>query len=719
MPRKRTNKTALITAGGAAPALETIEAKAFAIAGPAEITIAAAEEGKPAKRPSVSIKAYDGGLMKPSGFYQNVVIDLASLRASPLVPILLDHDSTQIVGQARDVKIAASGVTINGSITGDDAPAQKVMGHSKNGFVWQASVGVQPGSLERVPDGQSVTVNGQSWDGPVLVARGGVLREVSLLSIGADDDSSASIAASAAGASSMNFEQWLKASGFDPNAITDVQRKVLQAGYDAEMKAAADKAKPEGDKKAKAPADDKAPEKIEAKASDPDATLPDRVREELKAERKRIAGIETICANGAHVAIKAKAIEEGWTPEQTELQVLRASRAPAGIVRGDSSPAVSAAAAECAMIQSFGNVTEKTITRSFKPEVIEAAGRMRGYSIGQLLHDTIRAAGLSVHPGKITQDTLRVATQADRMLRAEASFSSYSVPGILSNVMNKVLLDRFAQMNSVVDSIAYQTDTSDFKPFTRYRLDSVSGFTQVGPDGELKHITLNESQFSNQLQTTGGMITLTRQHMINDDMGAFMQIPNIFAEMALHAREYAVISAILGNASSFFGTGNNNYISGASTTIGVTGFDTATKAFREQKTKGNKFMLLNPALVLVPPALEGEALRMYRSQNTSVLSSTQKPQTNVYEGRFQPIVSPYLGTASPISGGDDGAWYLLAAPTSGAAIVQVGYLNGQRMPIFESGLAEFDTLGMQWRGYYDFGAALFEFRAGVKSKGGA
>lgn len=39
--------------------------------------------------------------------------------------------------------------------------------------------------------------------------------------------------------------------------------------------------------------------------------------------------------------------------------------------------------------------------------------------------------------------------------------------------------------------------------------------------------------------------------------------------------------------------------------------------------------------------------------------------------------------------------------------------------IIESEETAFNTLGMQWRGYFDFGVALQEKRAGIKCKGAA
>jgi hypothetical protein len=49
--------------------------------------------------------------------------------------------------------------------------------------------------------------------------------------------------------------------------------------------------------------------------------------------------------------------------------------------------------------------------------------------------------------------------------------------------------------------------------------------------------------------------------------------------------------------------------------------------------------------------------------------------------------------------------------------IEVAFLNGREMPVIETAEAEFDTLGIAVRAYHDFGAALQEYRASVRSAG--
>jgi hypothetical protein len=77
-------------------------------------------------------------------------------------------------------------------------------------------------------------------------------------------------------------------------------------------------------------------------------------------------------------------------------------------------------------------------------------------------------------------------------------------------------------------------------------------------------------------------------------------------------------------------------------------------------------------------------------------------------------VVPELETASFGGAYSTSTWYLLAAPTVLATAVMC-FLDGQQAPTIESSDADFDTLGIQFRAYHDFGAAFSEYRAGVKA----
>jgi hypothetical protein len=89
--------------------------------------------------------------------------------------------------------------------------------------------------------------------------------------------------------------------------------------------------------------------------------------------------------------------------------------------------------------------------------------------------------------------------------------------------------------------------------------------------------------------------------------------------------------------------------------------------------------------------------------------------SNPHQGKFRVEVSRYLSN-SQYTGNSAKAWYLLAEPTDLPAI-EVAFLNGLGAPTIETADADFNVLGVQMRGYHDFGVALQDPRGGLKSKG--
>ncbi len=176
-------------------------------------------------------------------------------------------------------------------------------------------------------------------------------------------------------------------------------------------------------------------------------------------------------------------------------------------------------------------ISPATLAKSYGEQVVNAAmtKENRGMSIQGLMMKMIHAAGMSAGQGRFGQDHIRMAFEADRTLRA--SFSNISLPGMLGAVANKALLEVFDAMTTVWPLIAHKTDAGDFKKFTRYRLVGKGKFEKVGPDGELKHISLDERGYDNQIATSGAIVSCTRQDIINDDLGALTQLPRILGRL--------------------------------------------------------------------------------------------------------------------------------------------------------------------------------------------
>lgn len=140
--------------------------------------------------------AYSGGVLRVPGYYNGVVIDLAGLTANGAVPLCADHSSSIAARLGTcEAKNDGKSLSIEASIVPGSPDADRAISLARNGGV-SLSVGVDPSEIETVQAGKSATVNGQTFSGPLQIARKSELVEVSTVGIGADRSAKA-IAASA------------------------------------------------------------------------------------------------------------------------------------------------------------------------------------------------------------------------------------------------------------------------------------------------------------------------------------------------------------------------------------------------------------------------------------------------------------------------------------------------------------------------------------------
>ena len=130
--------------------------------------------------------AYGGGRVDGHWFWgrNGVVFDLEGIEIPTPTPLLEEHFSTSRVGVVKEV-----GINQNITVTGDflrNAKAREVVDDADDGYPFQMSMFIDPGSVEEVGQGVSVVVNGQTFTGPVAVFRNNRIREFTICSTGAD-----------------------------------------------------------------------------------------------------------------------------------------------------------------------------------------------------------------------------------------------------------------------------------------------------------------------------------------------------------------------------------------------------------------------------------------------------------------------------------------------------------------------------------------------------
>jgi hypothetical protein len=695
-----------------AAAAKPAAGKSVALRAAVTILHAAAKEGEsaPAGPPSFESLVYSGGRLPgyTAGLDHDVVVDLAGMKPVKNLVANLDHNPKQRVGHVTAVANDKQTLKASGLLSAATPHRAEVADSSKDGFQWEVSMENLLSKIVFLSAGQSMVVNGQTVSGPVYIAKKSQLTGLAFVSNGADGGNKVKIAASAAGATMNEFEKWLVAKGFDPAELSEQQTTVLKASFDAEQAGSGGGRNTPTTLEAVVAAQRRENERVEK------ITL--LAQQAMRDHRQHTVEIELLAR---------QAESDQWDPNRFELELLRATRPQSATFRTTNRSAPDGRVLEAALCLSAGL---PNIEKHYSAEVLTAVDdhKLRNISIQQVILQAAAANGYSCRPGeRILPGNLETILQyafppATAQLRA--SFSNVSLPSLLGNVANKEIVAGFMEEDQTWREVGIVKPVNNFYKHTVHRLLDDLEYEDLGAGGEIKHGKLGEETYTRQAKTRAIMLGLTREQIINDDTGAFDDLRTRLGRGAGRKLKNIFWTTFISNAT-LFTAARGNFISGATTTLLVdgVGLELGLTAFRKLKSStadGSKRIGGRPDRLVVPPELEFTADRLHVSGGVNTggaATATSVPDGNIHQNKYRPVVVPELSDPA-FPGNSATAWYLLRDPRILAAIV-VSALGGRVEPTVESTTANFNTLGIQFRGWNDVGCDHAEYLAGVKSKG--
>jgi hypothetical protein len=706
------------------------DARAISLCCPLSIDAAAEGEGKNKPR-RFTMEAYSGGPGSINNYGPPAVVNIRGMRlARKQLPSYFGHDRERIVGHTdKHDKTDGTRFVASGVISGATEFARQVLESHDAGFPWQASISVLPEKTVELAEGKTMRVNGQTVNGPAVIAMESVLQHIAFVPEGADVSTSVNIAASAAHSKtevhSMDFAKWVEALGFDLEALTDAQKVALQAKYDAEVKAAA---KAGDGKRIDATANGSKPKPTGAPAPTFDLSAVVLACEKHtaaiqaetagytgKIEAGKLAELSNKAGQAA-AELKAKALNEEWPATRVEVEAIKAASAyKVELIQAElpKAPAIHASSRdtspqviECAFCRTAGLANAEKV---YKPEVMEAADRFRGLGLQEML---LMFAAQNGYSGRmaLSDGNLREVMQL--------AFSTHTITTLLTSAGGKFLLEGFNAAPQTWREVGRVRNVTDFKQVTAFRLTASLEYEELPPSGEIRHGSMGQESYTLQAKTYAKMLSLTRPDIINDDLGAFDDLRTrlgMGAVLAMNKRFWTVWLAAV-NAGTFWTGARGNYQSGAGTALSEAALNAAVQLFRDAKGPDGNQLGLEPDRLLVPSTLEATGRKIYVSQEMRDTTASKVIYTaNTYQNRFRPVVVPQL-SSDAYTGYSLTHWWLACDPAVLASAAMC-FLNGVQTPTIESSDVDFDQLGIQLRGYHDFGVSMTEYRASVLSAG--
>lgn len=304
----------------------------------------------------------------------------------------------------------------------------------------------------------------------------------------------------------------------------------------------------------------------------------------------------------------------------------------------------------------------------------------------------------------LTRSGISTTGAATESLVTRALHSTSDFPLILGDAVNRELRRAYQAAPSGIRQIARQTTARDFRAKRAVMLGEAPELEKVLEGGEYTYGTIAEGAESYRVETFGKIFAITRQALINDDLGAFTRVPAMMGQAAAAFEAKTLAGLIDGNPAMSDGVAvfhaDHENLDTASV-IDTAGLSSSRLLLRSQTGLGGGKINSTPRFLLVSPDRETEA-----EQALAAVTATKTDDANPFSG-LSLIVDGYLTDAS--------AWYMAADPAALDGI-EYAYLEGAPGPQIET-KAGFEVDGMSIKVRLDFGAGWVDHRSMVKNPG--
>lgn len=419
-------------------------------------------------------------------------------------------------------------------------------------------------------------------------------------------------------------------------------------------------------------------------------------------ERTRVRGITEMCRG---LGLEPdEYIRTGASVEETRAAVLDAmiQRQPrvtlhAGDgVRADEADKFRSAASDALVVR------HGVVDGQRAQEMRANAGDLSGFRVMRIVQRALEQDGV---------DTRNM--NDDQMLERAFMLGDGSFGAIMDQTAGKVVREPYGQAETTYQAWTRQGSLSDFKKKPTWRMGEMDGLPKVPMTGELTHGRfIEQTPFMRQVETYGRNIGISRQMLINDDIGQFALLASGYANSAARQINHAVYELLTSNPvleidnAQLFSAGHQNVSAGGA--LGTATMAAMRKLMRLQRGVDGKTVLnIAPRFLLVPAALEVLARQFMVSLSDP--SQNNPGVANVLRGSLEIIVDAELDAVN------DKGFYIAAAPTATDGI-GVDFLNGQN----QIGVRRGETmgqLGMTWDIWIDYGVYVGDWRGMVYNPG--
>lgn len=283
-------------------------------------------------------------------------------------------------------------------------------------------------------------------------------------------------------------------------------------------------------------------------------------------------------------------------------------------------------------------------------------------------------------------------------------------PIILGDTVGRVLRDAYQAAPSGIRRLGRQTTARDFRAVNKIMLGEAPLLEKLNEHGEIKAGTMAEARETYKVETWARKIGITRQVLVNDDLGAFADLARRMGQAAAETEARILVTLLetgsgngptMSDGKTLFHADHGNK-AGTGAAISDATLSAARLALRTQKGIEDRTIRVTPRNLLVPPALETTAEKWLAS-----IAPATAADVNPFSGSLSLVVEPRLSSAT--------RWYVTAEPGEIDGL-EFAYLSGAEGPQVES-RSGWDVDGVEIRVILDFGAGFIDHRGWFMNAG--
>jgi len=436
-------------------------------------------------------------------------------------------------------------------------------------------------------------------------------------------------------------------------------------------------------------------------------TTPDELPDLVRAERERIAAIDAIAETARALlpaeriaTVRAEAIAEGWTGDAVRRALFDALIANAPRPSMPARPETGLAHNDPAVIRdAMAEAIAARALPGYQPKGDGRHAEFLSYSIAEMSREMLLARGE------------RVDRRAPAHKLIERSMLTVSdLPQVLASAGQRILSQLIAA-DSPVRALCRPRTVRDFRTIEALTFAGPGRLEQLLEGGEVTIAPPAERREVGRAKTFARQLHLSREALINDDLGAFAEPLRLFASavaeteasefLALFATNGSGWGPAMADGQPLFHASHGNVVTA---TMGTGGVGEARRVMRLQLLPGGGLARVTPAHLLVGPAQETAAEQVL-SQLAVATSEDGRP---VFANRLALHVEPRLSGSQ---------FFLFADPRESAIAELITLERTNGVPQVESFDLGPNRLGIALRCVHDFAVVPTSYVGAVRASG--